>query len=213
MQRRAELARAMINNPAVMILDEPFRGLDAMTKVLMWEYYAALFEETRRTNFFVTTDIDEAIFLADRLLIMSSIPTQVRAVLEIDVPRPRTQLAHGGERPRQRDQDAGAVDPARGSDEVLLARQQGGRRLRRRLLQARQQDVGAGRLDWLLTREAVITLAVLAAIPSVAASLLQVRGKISAARARQLNFAGYVLMGISMALFIVIGFRGPAAAL
>jgi NitT/TauT family transport system ATP-binding protein len=93
MQRRAELARAMTNNPAVMILDEPFRGLDAMTKVLMWEYYAALFEETRRTNFFVTTDIDEAIFLADRLLIMSSIPTQVRAVLEIDVPRPRTQLA------------------------------------------------------------------------------------------------------------------------
>ncbi len=92
MQRRAELARAMINNPAVMILDEPFRGLDAMTKVLMWEYYAALFEETRRTNFFVTTDIDEAIFLADRLLIMSNIPTQVRAVLEIDVPRPRTQL-------------------------------------------------------------------------------------------------------------------------
>jgi NitT/TauT family transport system ATP-binding protein len=92
MQRRAELARAMINNPAVMILDEPFRGLDAMTKALMWEYYAALFEETRRTNFFVTTDIDEAIFLADRLLIMSHIPTQVRAVIEIDVPRPRTQL-------------------------------------------------------------------------------------------------------------------------
>ncbi len=93
MQRRAELARAMINNPAVMILDEPFRGLDAMTKELMWEYYSRLFEETRRTNFFVTTDIDEAIFLADRLLIMSNIPTQVRAVLEIDVPRPRTQLA------------------------------------------------------------------------------------------------------------------------
>ena len=89
MQRRAELARAMINNPAVMILDEPFRGLDAMTKELMWEYYAALYEENRRTNFFVTTDIDEAIFLADRLLIMSNIPTQVRAVLEVDVPRPR----------------------------------------------------------------------------------------------------------------------------
>jgi NitT/TauT family transport system ATP-binding protein len=93
MQRRAELARAMINNPAVMILDEPFRGLDAMTKELMWEYYSRLFEETRRTNFFITTDIDEAIFLADRLLIMSNIPTQVRAVLDIDVPRPRTQLA------------------------------------------------------------------------------------------------------------------------
>ncbi|MHB1231370.1 MAG: ABC transporter ATP-binding protein [Burkholderiales bacterium] len=89
MQRRAELARAMINNPQVMILDEPFRGLDAMTKELMWEYYSALYEENQRTNFFVTTDIDEAIFLADRLLIMSNIPTQVCTILEVDVPRPR----------------------------------------------------------------------------------------------------------------------------
>jgi len=89
MQRRAELARAMINNPRIMILDEPFRGLDAMTKELMWEYYSALYEENRRTNFFVTTDIDEALFLADRLLIMSNIPTRVRAVFEVDVPRPR----------------------------------------------------------------------------------------------------------------------------
>jgi NitT/TauT family transport system ATP-binding protein len=89
MQRRAELARAMINNPEVMILDEPFRGLDAMSKELMWEYYAGLFEESRRTNFFVTTDIDEAIFLADRLIIMTNIPTKVRATLEVNVPRPR----------------------------------------------------------------------------------------------------------------------------
>lgn len=89
MQRRAELARAMINNPSVMILDEPFRGLDAMTKELMWEYYAGLVHESRRTNFFVTTDIDEAIFLADRLLVMTNIPTRVRAVIEIDIPRPR----------------------------------------------------------------------------------------------------------------------------
>lgn len=89
MQRRCELARAMINDPRVMILDEPFRGLDHMTKELMWEYYASLFEEYRRTNFFVTTDIDEAIFLADRLLIMSNRPTRVRTVLEVDWPRPR----------------------------------------------------------------------------------------------------------------------------
>ena len=89
MQRRAELARAMINNPEIMILDEPFRGLDAMTKELMWEYYSGLYEESGRTNFFVTTDIDEAVFLADRILIMSNIPTQVRATLEVDLPRPR----------------------------------------------------------------------------------------------------------------------------
>jgi len=89
MQRRAELARAMVNNPKVMILDEPFRGLDAMTKELMWEYYARLYEENRRTNFFVTTDIDEAVFLADRMLVMCNTPTQVRAVIDVDLPRPR----------------------------------------------------------------------------------------------------------------------------
>ncbi len=89
MQRRAELARSMINKPDIMILDEPFRGLDAMTKKLMQEYYANLYQEFRRTTFFVTTDIDEAIYLADRILIMTNIPTQVRAVINVDLPRPR----------------------------------------------------------------------------------------------------------------------------
>ena len=67
MQRRAELARALINDPDVMLLDEPFRGLDAMSRELMWTYHAALFEESRRTQVFVTSDIDEAVFLADRI--------------------------------------------------------------------------------------------------------------------------------------------------
>jgi NitT/TauT family transport system ATP-binding protein len=89
MQRRAELARALVNDPAIMILDEPFRGLDAMTKKLMLEYYARLCQESGQTTFFATTDIDEAIYLADRLLIMSHIPTRVRAVIEVDLPRPR----------------------------------------------------------------------------------------------------------------------------
>jgi NitT/TauT family transport system ATP-binding protein len=89
MQRRAELARSMINKPDVMILDEPFRGLDAMTKRLMQEYFAKLYEDFHRTTFFVTTDIDEAIYLADRILIMSNIPTQVRATIEVKLPRPR----------------------------------------------------------------------------------------------------------------------------
>jgi NitT/TauT family transport system ATP-binding protein len=79
----------MINNPSIMILDEPFRGLDAMTKELMWEYCARLFEEKARTTLFVTTDIDEAIFMADTLLIMSNIPTRVREVIDVDIPRPR----------------------------------------------------------------------------------------------------------------------------
>ena len=135
MQRRAELARAMINNPAVMILDEPFRGLDAMTKELMWEYYSALFEETRRTNFFVTTDIDEAIFLADRLLIMSNIPTSCARCWRSTC-RARAGSRPRRERPRQRDQDAGALDPARGGHEVLLPRQQGRGGFRRGVFEA-----------------------------------------------------------------------------
>jgi NitT/TauT family transport system ATP-binding protein len=97
MQRRAELARAMINQPAFMILDEPFRGLDAMTKKLMLELYAQLCAESRRTDFFVTTDVDEAIFLADRLLVMSHLPTKVRAIVEIDLPRPRRLTALVGD--------------------------------------------------------------------------------------------------------------------
>jgi hypothetical protein len=64
-------------------------------------------------------------------------------------------------------------------------------------------------MDLLLTREAVITLAVLGAVFSTASSVLQVRGRISAFRARQLNVVGYALMGVSMLLFIVVGYRGP----
>ena len=91
MQRRAELARALINDPKVMILDEPFRGLDHMTRGLMQEYFSSLLEETPRTSLFITTDIDEAIYLADRLLIMTALPTSVREVIDVDLPRPRSR--------------------------------------------------------------------------------------------------------------------------
>ena len=89
MQRRAELARAMINDPLVMIMDEPFRGLDAMSRELMQEFFVRLFEENRRTNIFVTSEIDEAIFLADRLIVLSNRPTSVRKIIDIELPRPR----------------------------------------------------------------------------------------------------------------------------
>jgi len=89
MQRRAELARAMINHPLVMIMDEPFRGLDAMSRELMQEFFVRLFEETRRTNLFVTSEIEEAIFLADRVVVLSNRPTSVRQIVDIKLPRPR----------------------------------------------------------------------------------------------------------------------------
>jgi len=89
MQRRAELARAMINKPLLMIMDEPFRGLDAMSRELMQEFFVRLFEENRRTNLFVTSEIEEAIFLADRLVVLSNRPTSVRQIIDVKLPRPR----------------------------------------------------------------------------------------------------------------------------
>ena len=89
MQRRAELARAMINDPKIMLLDEPFRGLDIMTKQLMLEYFSGIFEESRRTTIFITTDVDEAIFLADRLVILTNSPTRVHSIIDVALPRPR----------------------------------------------------------------------------------------------------------------------------
>jgi len=90
MQRRAELARGMINRPEVMIMDEPFRGLDAMSRELMQDFFVKLFEENRKTNIFVTSEIDEAIFLADRLVVLTNKPTKVRKIINIDLPRPRS---------------------------------------------------------------------------------------------------------------------------
>ena len=90
MQRRAELARAIINNPKLMILDEPFRGLDAMTRELMQEYFLKLYEGRKQSVFFITSEIEEAIFLADQLLIMSNRPGRIIKTIDVDLPRPRT---------------------------------------------------------------------------------------------------------------------------
>ena len=98
MKRRAELAQALINSPKVMILDEPFRGLDVMTRELMQEYYMGLFEETRLTTLFITAELEEAIFLADRLLVMGGSPSRVVKTVEVDLPHPRTFEVLSGER-------------------------------------------------------------------------------------------------------------------
>ena len=89
MQRRAELARTLINKPRVLLMDEPLRGLDALTRQLMQEYLLKLFEGSRQTVLFVTTEIDEAILLADHLVLLSSAPAMVRETIEVDLPRPR----------------------------------------------------------------------------------------------------------------------------
>jgi len=89
MQRRAELARTLINQPRILLMDEPFRGLDAMTRQLMQEYLLKLFEGSGQTILFVTTEIDEAILLADHLVLLSGSPATVRESIRVDLPRPR----------------------------------------------------------------------------------------------------------------------------
>ena len=98
MKRRAEIAQALINSPDIMILDEPFRGLDVMTRELLQEYYLQLFEETRLTTLFITSELEEALFLADRIYVMTEAPNNIEQVIEIDLPRPRTYEVTATER-------------------------------------------------------------------------------------------------------------------
>jgi NitT/TauT family transport system ATP-binding protein len=89
MQRRAEVVRALINRPGLLLLDEPFRGLDHMTRGLMQEFLLSLFDEQQVTTFFVTSEVEEAVFLSDRIIVLSEVPAAVRAVVEVPLPRPR----------------------------------------------------------------------------------------------------------------------------
>ncbi len=89
MRRQVEIIRALVNDPKVLLLDEPFRALDSMTKGLMHEYLLGVFEMTHKTIFFITHDLEEAVFLADRVYVMTTRPGTFKAVIDVDIPRPR----------------------------------------------------------------------------------------------------------------------------
>ena len=89
MKRQVEIIRALVNDPKVLLLDEPFRALDSMTKGLMHEYLLGVFEMTHKTIFFITHDLEEAVFLADRIYVMTTRPGTFKAVIDVDLPRPR----------------------------------------------------------------------------------------------------------------------------
>jgi len=89
MKRRAELARALVINPDMLIMDEPFSGLDFLTHMKMREEVVNMHEYFKKTTLVVTHDIDDALIMGDRIVIMSSRPSSVKLDQEIDFPRPR----------------------------------------------------------------------------------------------------------------------------
>jgi NitT/TauT family transport system ATP-binding protein len=89
MQQRVNLARVLVNRPSVMMLDEPFAALDAQTRLQMQEMLLQLWTGLKMTIVFVTHDVDEAILLSDRVLVMSRRPGQIRSDFEVPLARPR----------------------------------------------------------------------------------------------------------------------------
>ena len=92
MRKRVGLAAALINEPSILLMDEPFGALDVQTKAIMSNELLALWEQTRPSVIFVTHDLEEAIALADRVVVMTVGPGTVKGVYDIDLPRPRGEV-------------------------------------------------------------------------------------------------------------------------
>jgi len=89
LRRRVEIVRALMNDPKVLLFDEPYRALDSLTKSVMHEALLEIYYKNKVTIFFITHDLEEAIFLGHRLVIMTSRPCRPKKILEVDIPHPR----------------------------------------------------------------------------------------------------------------------------
>jgi len=93
MQQRVQIARALAQNPRILLMDEPFGALDAMTRQALQDEILALTAEQRITVVFITHDLDEAIYLGDRVVALGGAPARILETVDINLPRPRDQLA------------------------------------------------------------------------------------------------------------------------
>jgi NitT/TauT family transport system ATP-binding protein len=92
MRKRVAMAAALINSPRILLMDEPFGALDVQTKAIMQTELLGLWEQLRPSVLFITHDLDEAVALADRVLVMTSSPGSIKESFDIDLPRPRGEV-------------------------------------------------------------------------------------------------------------------------
>ena len=93
MKQRVGIARAYTNSPEILLMDEPFGALDAQTRYSMEEEIQKIWQSEKRTIIFVTNNIEEAVYLGDRIVLLSNRPAHVKAIYDIDLPRPRDTVS------------------------------------------------------------------------------------------------------------------------
>jgi NitT/TauT family transport system ATP-binding protein len=126
MRKRVAMAAALINEPKILMMDEPFGALDVQTKAIMSNELLGLWEQSRPAVLFITHDLDEAVALADKVVVMTSSPGTVKAVYDIDLPRPRGSVQEIRFEPRFLELQHQIWDTLREEVERAYARTSGG---------------------------------------------------------------------------------------